>query len=97
MQGCQVPTRAAGSLHWFELFLGHTGEQGLAGASSHASIPSQRRHLELRERRSACSYSTAENSAIAIASITRPMMPTMAASKRLGTCQPHQVTPGASA
>src|SRR5579863_5978685 len=43
------------------------------------------------------SYSARLNSAIATTSITSPSSAITAASTRLGTCQPNQVTPGASA
>ena len=55
------------------------------------------RPLPVGEPETGARYSVALNSQIAIESITRPSRTMTPASSSVGTCQPHQVTPGSRA
>ena len=70
---------------------GHRHRQGPAAAGLEADALMAR--LPRRDGR----YSVALNSQIAMPSMTRPRTSTTATSSSAGTCQPHHVTPGASA
>ena len=66
-----------------------------AGASIQGRRAPGRGAAGARSQRRRCSYSVELNSQIAIPIISRPSARITAASSSAGTCQPHQVTPGA--